>query len=528
MGRIYALARKVRVWLGPATDQEIDAVSPFFCQSGSVFDDVRQFMNRKYRESSIGATNPSSMLMEKFFSRAWFTRRWVLQEVAVARVVIIHCGRYKVPWAQFDRSASALLWIYEKEWYEYDISRHDSLTIRTLESIKALHSTSHRTVYHLKTASTVESVAYMRILNHIKTYHTADCVDERDRLYALYGLSLGTRPYDETETQLITSCPVDYDIHFSGVYTNFASAAIEAGQFLEIIEHVIEFGCLNNQKGNWPSWVPSWNLSRKMQNTDYCFRLTRPSLHPPEHGTKQFLQSTVSEERWTENSICLVDAHGLRALRLRGCVHHIVETQSSIFHLDALSYFETVAKDGRVRLDSAMSNYMIAWVVSSAIDIVPHVFSRSKFDVGTVFSRAPYSSESSDSNGLQQFLLAATKRVLGLKSDEQLEVNMDKFVSETTRMLESLEAFCYEHNGSRAFGIAFAQVKPGDFVFRTPGAVSAKIYKSNDYSPSAFGLIIRPYHSQGCAGPATFRLVGMCLDYYPHNQDPEIIEIVLV
>jgi hypothetical protein len=30
MDRVYASARKVRVWLGPATDEEIDAVSPLF------------------------------------------------------------------------------------------------------------------------------------------------------------------------------------------------------------------------------------------------------------------------------------------------------------------------------------------------------------------------------------------------------------------------------------------------------------------------------------------------------------------
>ena len=89
---------------------------------------------------------------------------------------------------------------------------------------------------------------YNHILHLLKVYHTAICVDERDRLYSLYGILPVTGIHDKQHSRLTLPCPMDYNVHFSHAYTTFASTAIELGLFPSIIEHTIEFGGLATQK----------------------------------------------------------------------------------------------------------------------------------------------------------------------------------------------------------------------------------------------------------------------------------------
>ncbi|CAN9311103.1 unnamed protein product [Alternaria sp. RS040] len=138
----------------------------------------------------------------------------------------------------------------------------------------------------------------------------------------------------------------------------------------------------------------------------------------------------------------------------------------------------------------------------------------------------------------EMFLWIAAEHVLGLQSYDRdvyhaginvpKDINVPELLSEISGLLEGYDAFTCEHDRSFEFGIAFGQVEPGDFVFRTPGAVRGQDARSSNILPSAFGLIIRPYKSESDAGPTTFRLVGMCIDWHPDVKDPEFVEVVLV
>ena len=37
----------------------------------------------------------------KLLRRPWFSRRWIVQELAVARKAILYCGEAKLPWKDF-------------------------------------------------------------------------------------------------------------------------------------------------------------------------------------------------------------------------------------------------------------------------------------------------------------------------------------------------------------------------------------------------------------------------------------------
>ncbi|KAF2108174.1 heterokaryon incompatibility protein-domain-containing protein, partial [Lophiotrema nucula] len=95
MGQIFGYAWKVRAWLGGA--KEDDGVP-------LVFDFIRKIGGQERREdhergSEIVLTPALARMVVQFFMRPWFFRRLVLQERALSRVLIIHCGENKIPCA---------------------------------------------------------------------------------------------------------------------------------------------------------------------------------------------------------------------------------------------------------------------------------------------------------------------------------------------------------------------------------------------------------------------------------------------
>jgi len=94
LGEIYALARKVRVSLGPATEQEIEDIFPIF--DPSYIDDRWTYSEIIFQARDLIISNKREL-----FSHTWFTRRWVLQEVIFASIVIVHLGHNHFRWEDF-------------------------------------------------------------------------------------------------------------------------------------------------------------------------------------------------------------------------------------------------------------------------------------------------------------------------------------------------------------------------------------------------------------------------------------------
>jgi hypothetical protein len=120
MGDVYAGAEEVLVWLGPSTTK-IDALLESIswidarateAQAVGRQDDWRglchRFMN--HRPPGIGLEDPSELrqAVEELLRRPWFTRVWVLQEVAKARIARILCGSSSCPARTFALMPSIL------------------------------------------------------------------------------------------------------------------------------------------------------------------------------------------------------------------------------------------------------------------------------------------------------------------------------------------------------------------------------------------------------------------------------------
>ena len=89
MGQIYRNAERVVVWLG---DEDFDtAKATTFARRTfeiELFESLLQ--DPQYREERLA--------LLRLLQRPWFKRRWVIQEVALARDVTVRCGRHTVSW----------------------------------------------------------------------------------------------------------------------------------------------------------------------------------------------------------------------------------------------------------------------------------------------------------------------------------------------------------------------------------------------------------------------------------------------
>src|SRR5271170_7840567 len=97
MAHIYNQAEQVRVWLGKATPESNIAMD--FVQDLLKLDDIEKLSND--REYALKWSSFRGLMRSE-----WFTRRWIIQEIAVAREATIYCGDRTVSWEEFKWAVS--------------------------------------------------------------------------------------------------------------------------------------------------------------------------------------------------------------------------------------------------------------------------------------------------------------------------------------------------------------------------------------------------------------------------------------
>lgn len=94
---IYNQATKVRVWLGEERDQS-DVALKF----------IRRVLNLSHLDQLVQDELTSSgwAAFLDLMKRPWFSRRWILQEIALAREAYLHCGHESITWREFAEAVS--------------------------------------------------------------------------------------------------------------------------------------------------------------------------------------------------------------------------------------------------------------------------------------------------------------------------------------------------------------------------------------------------------------------------------------
>ncbi|KAK7749917.1 hypothetical protein SLS53_000499 [Cytospora paraplurivora] len=92
MSRIYTGAKQACIWLGEDSEDSTKAIQ--------FIDEIMRLEHfDSISENKENASRWQSLL--SLMQRPWFSRRWVVQEIALARSATIYCGNDSIPWENF-------------------------------------------------------------------------------------------------------------------------------------------------------------------------------------------------------------------------------------------------------------------------------------------------------------------------------------------------------------------------------------------------------------------------------------------
>ena len=182
MGEIYSNAQNVLIWLGLGsedTQHAIDMVT--LAEQYHIAQDRASFNTIFTRFFNDDGTCLWRELCD-ICQRQYWTRTWIIQEVILAKDVIIHCGSRQISWAALKFACAG------------PGTMSDFGLAKMLES-KAVHN------YKIKIAdSTFVQLSKKRTLKPnedlctlIDTYKHTSCSDIRDKVYALRSLAPGSQ-----------------------------------------------------------------------------------------------------------------------------------------------------------------------------------------------------------------------------------------------------------------------------------------------------------------------------------------------
>ncbi|CAO2655450.1 Nn.00g105140.m01.CDS01 [Neocucurbitaria sp. VM-36] len=243
MRLIYETAKRVIVWLGegtPESDAGMDFIPRLIAaeQQAKVLEgDVHVSSNARPQDlRKLGLPKPSSdeyIAFASLFKRDWFSRVWIIQEIALAKEATLVSGSRIVSWDDFTK---AFFFRYTLGMIMPDSARHFQSLIRVLSVIDTRDS---RTQGH-----------DMDLLGTLLRCRSSFATDDRDKVFALLGLATNIGP-DAVKFQ------ANYKLEKKPVYTNLAYAILEGEKNLDILGVPRKVGASHSD--SLPSWVPDWS-----------------------------------------------------------------------------------------------------------------------------------------------------------------------------------------------------------------------------------------------------------------------------
>jgi hypothetical protein len=304
MKDIYQNAAFVAVWLGPHYMESHRAMGLVKSISDrySKLDDGK--IQPKFLEWMINTTSPASPdcawePLVALLRRSWWTRLWVIQEVALPKTVIVLCGTHGVNLLDFFYCYAAVnrcvqhirRKLYDREVQTQNIFqffRQPEFYERLEQALgffkAALHNGLRRLTLFIDYSPT-------SLLQLVISYRASKASDARDKIYGLLGL-ISDRQHKDVRT-----FRPNYDIPVVRLYTSFAQYCINESGLGEILEEcqsppskketlqgrlqeiLDEIGppspgeMLQERQNSayvqgLPSWVPDWTTKRR------CTRLS--------------------------------------------------------------------------------------------------------------------------------------------------------------------------------------------------------------------------------------------------------------
>lgn len=245
MAEIYSTALRVLIWLGSGNKK---------CEDGLDF--IEEILDFQTFDAKVKdeQSPPKWAALVELMSQDWFSRRWVIQELALARDAIIRYNDREITWTNFADATAIFatrfddikgLFLYHRE-FDHDaeyLGDLQALGANVLVDITANHfRKSSRPSGGLERLSSLEALV-SRLLKF-------EASDPKDTIYALLSIY---KKQDDSEGMLVPN----YEKSIIEVYRDYTEYCVSTSRSIDII-------CRH--------WAPAgWSKSATLQHP----RLTR-------------------------------------------------------------------------------------------------------------------------------------------------------------------------------------------------------------------------------------------------------------
>ncbi|KAG4428066.1 hypothetical protein IFR05_016452, partial [Cadophora sp. M221] len=241
MKAIYERADKVIAWLGPSSDNShlaFQLVRELHAHSNDV-----NWIKKRHRHPQA---SESLAAFSTLLRREYWSRMWIVQELAVAKLKLLQCGIDSIDARAMSDVQKLLTSISRKEG-EYDEDYIMLLLPNDARARAAVQFKGMTEVRELQEvlASRQRSVSFFDCVLHNSL---KGATDPRDMIYGLAGLA---------NTNDIYRIEVDYSLDVGDVFIDLAKKELQTCKALNILTRAR----LGLNPHNLPSWVPDWSTN---------------------------------------------------------------------------------------------------------------------------------------------------------------------------------------------------------------------------------------------------------------------------
>ncbi|KAM7188617.1 Heterokaryon incompatibility protein (HET) domain containing protein [Naviculisporaceae sp. PSN 640] len=251
MGKIYRYAQHVSIWLGKGSPGSSQAVAfiRYLWELIPNRPDFRTFQDnpdRRLRLLFQQEYHDQWVSLGEFLQREWFSRVWILQEVALCREATMLCGSEQLSLQQL---VEVVLWVaYDNSSPYFSPQANRS---RTTKLGGFMFAARHNLLeMHLKDGPPKPFRTLYHVLRHSGT---SQATDPRDKIYALLGMANDIGPNMEL-------LGPDYSLSLAGVYLSVAEFFLKKQKNLDYWKMMPD---TPEYKSSLPSWVVDWEWHSK-------------------------------------------------------------------------------------------------------------------------------------------------------------------------------------------------------------------------------------------------------------------------
>ena len=253
MAQIYTLASGVIIWLGNGNDESRRAMELI-----KLIGDLQTLEGEENLIKDPKRTHHWSDLAD-IMRRSWFSRRWVIQEIALAKEAFVRCGAEEVHWNDFKDAISFFVMHFNAI---RELFRASSDFRHNVDAIGELNPLGARILVD-ETTNAFRRKPDGNILEPVKSLETLICslsafesADPRDTIYALQNVSRDTPSGNLSwvKTREPSDYPPypDYKAPVIQVFKDFVEWVIKKSHSLDII---CRQWAIADRSVTLPSWI---------------------------------------------------------------------------------------------------------------------------------------------------------------------------------------------------------------------------------------------------------------------------------